>query len=676
MGSVAHVVFDLAAATPESIRAEVERAIATADAIVAAAVTPGSARSYAATLQPLDTARGVIADAMGSAAFMAYVHPDADVRAAGHAASERLERWVVDLPFRADVAAAVTEYAATSEAAALAGEQARLLAFTTRDLRLAGHDLAPEAREEVRAAMARLVEIGVRFNQHIAEVDDVLLVGEADLSGLPDEYVRRLDRDEDGNYRITMAYPDVIPFLENARHRRRRRELQRLFDNRAAEVNGLLLAEAVALRERVAELFGRPSWAHHTMDEKMAHDPETVDAFYADLVPPLTRKALDEIATMTAHLAAADGAESVDADDKLELWDWRYYDTQLRKLEYGVDSHAVAAYFPLQRVLDGLLEITGNVFGLAYRPLTDVAVWHPDVRSFAIVDRATDEDIAVVHMDLHPREGKFSHAAAFDLAPGRRRPDGSYQTPVSAIVANFTKPTVDGPALLLHDEVVTLFHEFGHVLHQTLTRAETVRFSGTNTERDFVEAPSQIMEHWCWRPEVLARFACHHETGVPIPPELVEQLVAARDLNIGVTTLRQVQFGVLDMGLHGPRRPDDPLGPGGGRDLDAILRRAEAVSLFDHVDGTFFPASFGHLLGGYDAGYYGYLWSKVYGDDMFSRFAAEGVTNPDVGRSYRTAILERGGSVDANEMLERFLGRAPNNAAFLAELGISPAVET
>ena len=217
---------------------------------------------------------------------------------------------------------------------------------------------------------------------------------------------------------------------------------------------------------------------------------------------------------------------------------------------------------------------------------------------------------------------------------------------------------------------MTLFHEFGHILHQTLTRAETVRFSGTSTERDFVEAPSQIMEHWCWRPEVLGRFARHHETGEPIPPDLVDQLVAARDLNVGVITLRQVQFGVLDMGFHGPRRPED-----GTRARRRPRPRRDPAPggvrrLFDHVDGTFMPASFGHLLSGYDAGYYGYLWSKVYGDDMFSKFAAEGVTDPAVGGAYRAAILERGGSRPATEMLEDFLGRQPSNEAFLAELGI------
>lgn len=656
--------FDVANATPDAVAAEADRALAEADALVATATAPGAPRSVAATLLPLDHARGVIVEAMGSAGFMGYVHPDPEVRAAGHAANERLERWLVDLPFDERVATAINELAATDEAANLTGELARLLEHTRRDLRRAGHGLGPAAREEVRQAMARLVEIGVRYNQHLAEVTDVLLVDEADLDGLPQEYVDGLARDEDGRYRITMSYPDVIPFLEHARNRERRRELTRLFNNRAADVNRPLLAEAVALRERIAELFGQPSWAHHTMDEKMAHDPETVEAFYEELVPPLTKKALDEIAVMSERLRADEG------DDVLQQWDWRYYDTQLRKTEYGVDSNEVAAYFPLERVIDGLLEITGEVFGLEYRLLTDVPVWHPDVRTYQIVDRDTGEPIAVVHMDLHPREGKFSHAAQFDLVPGRRLPDGTYRRPVSAIVANFTKPTADRPSLLLHDEVVTLFHEFGHVLHQTLTRAETARFSGTNTEVDFVEAPSQIMEHWCWRPEVLTRFARHHRTGEPIPVELVERLVAARDLNVGVTTLRQVQFGVLDMGLHGPRRPEDGAAPDGGRDLDAILRRAESVSLFDHVEGTFMPASFGHLMSGYDAGYYGYLWSKVYGDDMFSRFAAEGVTNPAVGRDYRRAILEPGGSVPATEMLEAFLGRPPSNEAFLAGLGI------
>ena len=416
-----------------------------------------------------------------------------------------------------------------------------------------------------------------------------------------------------------------------------------MFENRAADTNRELLAEAVALRERVAELFGQPSWAHHVMDETMAHRPEAVEDFYARLVPALTAKAAAEIAVMAARLDDDEGTSDV------QLWDWRYYDTQLRTTEYGVDNQAVAAYFPLQQVLDGLFEITGEVFGLEYRPLDDAPVWHPDVRTFSIVDQATRMPIAVVHMDLHPRNGKFGHFAAFDIVRGRRLLDGTYRTPVSAIVANFTKPTTDSPSLLAHDEVVTLFHEFGHVLHQTLTRAETARYSGSNTERDFVEAPSQIMEHWCWQPEVLARVARHHVTGAPMPAELIDQLIAARDLDIAIVTLRQIQFGVLDMGLHGPRDPQDQPLPDGSRDLDAILRRAESISMFAHVDGTFMPGAFGHLFVGYDAGYYGYLWSKVYGDDMFSRFPRPGSPT----RISDTSTAPRSSSQAADDLRRR-----------------------
>jgi Zn-dependent oligopeptidase len=320
-------------------------------------------------------------------------------------------------------------------------------------------------------------------------------------------------------------------------------------------------------------------------------------------------------------------------------------------------------------VVDGLLEITGEVFALEYRRIPDAAVWHPDVVTYAIHDADSGDELALFHMDLHPRDGKFHHAAAFELTPGRRLPDGTYQRPVSAIVANFTKPTADRPSLLQHDEVLTLFHEFGHVLHETLTRVELVRFSGTSTETDFVEAPSQIMEHWTWTAGVLARFARHHATGEPIPQELVSKLVAARDLDVGLTNLRQIQFGLLDMGLHGPAENG---GNGGERDVDAIHRRAVEVSLLPYHEGTFSPASFGHLLAGYDAGYYGYLWSEVFGDDMFSRFEAEGVTNDFVGRAYRREILERGGSLDAEDMLRNFLGREPDKRAFLRKLGIAP----
>ncbi len=614
-------------------------------------------RTWDTTLALLDDIADVMGRTYGRGAFMAYVHPDEQVREAAREAEERIQQWAVELIFRDDLYEAVTEYARCDEAASLSGERARLLEFTRRDLRHAGHELDPDTRAEVKRLTQRLVELGVQFEQNVANHRDFLVVTREDLAGLPDSYIEGLEvADEEGSFKVTMAYPDVVPFMENADRRHLRQELSFKFNTRAVEPNRPILEEAVRLRARIASLFGQPSWAHHQLEERMAKEPAAVEAFYADLIPPLTAAGKSEIEEMRLMLVADTG----DPAAVLQQWDWRYYHTKLRRQRHGVDPNEVAEYFPLESVIEGLLSITGDVFGLEYRPITS-ETWHDDVRTFEVRDRSDSRLIGHVHMDLFPREGKFSHAAAFPLVPGRSRADG-YQRPVSAIVANFTKPSGNRPSLLQHSEVETLFHEFGHILHQVVTTAELVRFSGSSTERDFVEAPSQIMEHWTWRPEVLSTFARHHQTGEPIPADLVKAMVEARNLNVALSTLRQVQFGLLDMGLHGPGAED--------ADLEDIHRRATDVALLPLHEGTFFPASFAHMLGGYDAGYYGYLWSEVYGDDMFSRFEEEGVTDPSVGAAYRRHILEAGGSRDALDLLAGFLEREPSKEAFLRKLGL------
>ncbi|MFO7292155.1 MAG: M3 family metallopeptidase [Actinomycetes bacterium] len=646
------------ASSAEEVNRITDDAITEADELVDRLVS-ATERSWETTLAPLDEISDRIERAFGSGAFMGYVHEDEDVRNAARVAEARIQQWAVDLVFREDLYQAVSEFASTGSAGSLSSERARLLEFTLRDLRRAGHELPPEVRQEVRELTSRLVQLGVEFEQNIAEQKDHLIVTREDLDGLPESYIQNLaPGDEEGTFKVSMAYPDVIPFLENARRRDLREQLSFKFNTRAAEKNKPILEEAVRIRARIAELFGHPSWAHYQLEERMAKDPDAVQRFYDELLPPLTEAGRREIAEMEAMLREDTG----DPQARLEVWDWRYYHTRLRRERHGVDPNEVAEYFPLEQVLDGMFAITGEVFGLEYRP-ADVATWHPDVRTYAVHDKESKELIGHFHMDLFPREGKYSHAAAFTLIPGRRLPDGSYQKPMSAIVANFTKPSGDRPSLLQHQEVETLFHEFGHVLHQVLTKAELVRFSGSSTERDFVEAPSQIMEHWTWRPEVLATFARHYETGEPIPESLVEAMVEARNLNIALQTLRQAQFGIFDLLIHGPGAATI--------DIEEANRRATEVSLLPFHEGTFFPASFGHMLGGYDAGYYGYLWSEVYGDDMFSRFEAEGVTNPKVGAEYRRIVLESGGSRDGMDLLVEFLGRQPSNEAFLRKLGIA-----
>jgi Zn-dependent oligopeptidase len=477
------------------------------------------------------------------------------------------------------------------------------------------------------------------------------------LEGLPHAFAESLEPDEDtGKLKVTLAYPHVIPFVENAKRRDLREELSFKFNTQAVDANRKLLEEAIELRHQIALEFGVPSWAHHRLEERMAKEPERVSTFYQDLLPPLTRQGEIDLSVMGELLSQDTG------ENQVQTWDWRYYDTQQRRTDFGVDPFEVAQYFPLDSVLNGMFELVQETFGLSFVEVENPDVWHPDARLFAIHDAESMEELSHFYLDLFPREGKYGHAAEFPMIPGRRMEDGSYQNPVCAMVANFTKPTASAPSLLQHSEVETLFHEFGHVLHQNLGRTELARFGGTNVERDFVEAPSQIMQHWVWRADVLRRFARHHETGEPIPDRLVEQLVAARQLNVAIHQLRQLQYGWWDQSIHGTEEAID---------LERVLHEGAAIGLMPFHEGTFALSSFGHLMGGYDAAYYGYMWAEVFGDDMFSRFEEEGVTNPEVGMAYRREVLEKGGSVDADEMLANFLGREPDNTAFLRKLGIA-----
>jgi thimet oligopeptidase len=647
------VLYDYTRTTADGVARITDEAIAAANQLIDAIAVHEGTNTIENTLLPLNESAAIIEVAYGQGAFMARVHPDPTVRIAATEEEEKLNKWGIEVVFRPDLYAALKRMADSDPEAT--PEQRRLLDFWMRDFRRAGHGLGPSEQEELKQLKQRLVELEVAFGANVDAHSDYIEVTRAELDGLPDSFIEALKPgDAEGTFRVTLDYPDLYPFLQNATNRGRRQELLRKKNTSVVAENRPLLEEALGLRRRVARLVGYDSWAHHSMDVKMA-DPARVKQFYDDLVPRLKEKVKAEHDKMKRLLADEYG------DDTLQQWDISYYTTKIQREEYGVDQYKVAEYFPLETVIDGMLDITAHMFGVTYSRVDNPTAWHPDVYLYRVTDRASAEHLAYFYMDLFPREGKYGHAAAFDLVPGHTNLAGERIRPVAAMVANFTKPTEEAPSLLRHDEVLTLFHEFGHILHQTLTRAETVRFSGANTEWDFVEAPSQIMEHWTWEPDVLGRFSGHYQTGERIPQDMVDNLVAARDVNIAAANLRQAYFGILDLLLH-----DDA----DERDLDALDRLAYEVNELPFPEGTFFLASFGHVMGGYDAGYYGYLWSKVYGDDMYSRFQLEGVLNPEVGGDYRRTILEQGGTRDADELLQGFLGREPNNEAFLANMGL------
>ena len=646
--------YDYTRVTVASVAAETEIALAEADALVARAVAAEEA-TFEARVAPLEFAGARLTEAYGRGAFLAQAHTDEAVRDAGSAAEERMTKWREALPFREDLYRSVAALATGSEG--LTEEQQRVLELWMRDFRRAGQALATEERAELEAIRARLVELEIAFNRNVNEFEDGIEVTREQLDGLPAEYVDRLAPGTvEGTYRVSLDYPEVYPYLSQASDRASRQALFYKHWSRAVAENRPLLAEALRLRQRAAELLGYPSWAHYAIEEKMAEHPEAVAAFYDTLLPRLAEARDRELAALTHALEADLPGE------RLNAWDWTYYDEQIRRGQYGVDANLVAEYLPMDACLAGMFALTGEVFGLDYRRVPDAQAWHPSVELYEIWDRATGELVAHFYADWFPREGKFGHAAAFPLVVGHRRVDGTYERPISAILANFTPPSGDRPSLVQHNELETLFHEFGHILHMSLTRASYARISGGEAEVDFVEAPSQIMEHWTWDPDVLARFARHYRTGGPMPPELVQQMIAARQLNIGVKTMVQVFYGQLDLGIHDGRSAPD---------LDQELRRAYGYVGLPYPEGTFLLAGFAHTMEGYDAGYYGYLWAEVIGDDMFGRFQAEGVTSPAVGAVYRREILEPNGSRPAAELVRAFLGRDPTPDAWLTLRGMT-----
>ena len=642
---------DFTAITAESVAAAADGGLTRADELIAQAASTADTPTFDTTVWPVELAGAAVAEAYGISAFLGYCHVDEAVRDAGNAAEERINKWRAALPFRDDLYAAVHAFSLTPEAGQLNPEQQHLLTQWLRDFEKAGQALPADQRAELAQIRERLVELEVAFGRNISEYQDGIDLAADDLEGLDPSFVDRLSPGmAPDTKRVSLDYPELYPYLEQARNRAKREELYRKHWSRAVESNRPLLEEALALRYRAAQILGYPTWAHVSTLTKMSGSPEAIQAFYDTLIPRLLAPRDAELEVLRGRLTA-DGEPG-----PFQQWDWPYYNEQLHRNDYGVDATKIAEYLPLEACRDAMFALTSEVFGITYHQLTDARTWHPDVTTWQIRDAHSGETLAHFYFDLHPREGKFGHAAAFPIVVGHRRADGSYAQPVSAVLANFTPPSGDRPSLLQHNELETFFHEFGHILHMSLTRASYQRQSGAEMEIDFVEAPSQIMEHWTWEPSVLRRFARHYQTNEPMPTELMDQFIASRMVNVAFKNMIQVYYGSLDQDIHGANP---------SLNLEDAHRNAYAAAVgLPYPEGTLLLTGFGHPMGGYDAAYYGYLWAEVIGDDLFGLFTAECVTSPDVGAAYRRTVLEPNGSRPAAELVRDFLGRDPTPDAF------------
>ncbi len=639
---------DLAPAEAEA-RVKLEKDLAALIAI------PQAERTFENTIMGYERAFDNYGNALGMSGFLSYVSTDKKFRDAANDLQMQISQYMVDVATRRDVYKAIREYTDTNPR--LDPVQAKLVKEMLIGFKNSGMDLNDADLEKFKALNKEKAEYIIKFDKNIQEYKDPLAVTQEQLRGLGEDYIQKLSKTDDGKYLVTLDYPDYVPFMQNADDEQARKELEFKFNRRGGQENVELLEKTLTLRREIARLLGYKNHAELRLEDRMAKNPKTVMAFLKDLQKKLKPLGKKEDKEMIAYKNSKTGKNS----RTLYSWESGYWSNKFRKENLELDSEKIKEYFPSQVVIDGMLDLFGGVFGITFEPV-DIPVWHPDVKAFKIKDKASGELVAYFYMDLYPREGKYKHAACFGLVEGEEKQDGTYQIPFVAIVANLNKPSGDTPSLLKHGEVETLFHEFGHVLHNALTKAKYSAFSGTSVSWDFVEAPSQMLERWAWDPQVLKKISKHYKTGEALPDDLIKRMIAAKNFGAGGMYLRQDFFAQYDMTLHTADTTPDTT-----KLYFELTKKIRGLPL---TKGTIPQASFGHIMGGYDAGYYGYLWSEVIAEDFFGEFKKNGIFNPETGLKFRREILEKGGTLDEEKMVENFLGRPADNKPFLKSIGL------
>lgn len=582
-------------------------------------------------LQLWNDADLALGEALAPSHLVSESHPDAEIRAAAEAEVRELEA----LQAGRLLDRALWRAFADADPAGLAADELRLLEKIRRDFRRGGVDLDDDARERVRLLTERDTELSQAFSRNIREGRREIRVPVDGLDGLPDDFRATHPADEEGMVTLTTKYTDLMPVREYARDRRTRIALVSAYNDLAWPGNEAVLAELLAVREELSRLLGFTDWADYEADTRMIGSGAAIPAFLAQVDEASAAAAQDEYTRVLRRLQQDEPAAS-----EVAIADFWYLLGTLKREEYDVDAQEVRSYFPFPRVLDGVLGVTGRLLEIDYVPVSAPS-WHEDVRTYDVV--RDGRRLGRIHLDLHPRDGKYNHAACFGLVPGVR----GRTLPEAVLLCNFPR------GLLEHDQVVTFFHEFEHLVHDILGGHQRwARFTGIETEWDFVEAPSQLLEEWAWDADVLASFAVN-AAGEPIPADLVARMRTADAFGRALEVRRQLGHATTSYHLH-VDRPEDIAA--------ATERYYRGTSPVQPLPGSHSYAGFGHLTG-YGACYYTYQWSLVIARDLLTAFAGD-LIDAEVARRYRTEILEQGGSRDAVDLVEAFLGRPTRFEAY------------
>lgn len=640
-------------ALEEEARAELEANL------TAVAAVPDADRDFENTALALERAYTNYWFVPKSLSLLAYFHQDADVRRAAAALETQGSRVKADVFTRRDVYRALKAYAATNPA--LDEEQQRLVdkwlvKFERNGMGLSDKDL----KKFVKLNSERLDKI-TRYNVNLNNYQDQLEVTREQLDGMEETFVNRLERTPDGKYVVTLKYPDYNPFMANAKDEAARKALQSKFAKRGGKENVKLLEDTLLLRSKQARLLGYEKYPDYVLPSRMAKNYETLEAFLKDLEKQVRPLADAETAQYLALKKEMTGQDS----QELAAWELPYWANQYKKQKYAVDDEKIKEYFPADKVIGGMFDTFGDLFGLRFEP-AKLPAWHPDVQTYLIKDQKSGEVISYFYLDAYPRDGKYTHAATWSFVDRFELPDGSYQIPSVVIAANFTPAGGGMPALLTHSDVETLFHEFGHVLQMSLATSRYASLTGDNVAWDYIEAHSQLLENWAWEPAVLKKISAHYKTGEPLPDGLIEAMQKSRRAGEASAFIRQNFLGQFDVDAHTANKRVNTT-----KLYGKLMKQITGIPL---TKGTYPQASFGHIMSltdPYDVGYYVYAWSLVIAEDIFSRFEEQGLFNQELGGRLREYIYTPGTAKDENEMVEAFLGRPYNNKAFLKSLGVN-----
>lgn len=621
---------------PDTFQTEVRARIAEARERLERFLRLPPTADFRTVIAAFDGIRRPLDAVAGFASVLAAVHPDRALRERAESLEQELVAFETELSLDR---ALFDRLALLSEADAPGDDEARVLEHALRDFRRSGVDKDEATRARIRELQDELVEVGQRFDRNIVEGRRSIRIadGHAGLAGLPADYLASHPEDTDGSVTITTDSPDYVPFMMYAERGDLRSELYMEYGKRAHPANLPVLSELLAKRFELARLLGYESWAQYATEDKMVKSPAAAREF----IERLSERARPRAELEVAELLEEKRKLSPDATGvrHAELFFLR---DRVKRSKYGFDSQSVRPYFAYEKVKAGVLATSERLFGVTILPCDSAPVWHPSVECFDLVENG--EPVARMYFDMFPREGKYKHAAMFGIHQG-----GEGRLPEAVLVCNFPQPKKGDPALLLHSQVTTFFHEVGHLLHHLFAgRQRYLRFSGISTEWDFAEVPSQMYEEWAWDAGVLREFATHFETGEPIPEQLVRELRVAEEYGKGITVRTQTCFAMLSLEYH-------ERDPGGLDTTAAMIELKGRMMPFPHEEGTYFQTSFGHLSG-YSALYYTYMWSLVIAKDLYGSFEGD-LMNTATANRYRETVLQAGGSRDAAELVRSFLGR-------------------